>query len=62
MTPRTEPGVERVSPLFAGLGQAIAAELADYDESELAVLLRFITSTGDAVVEATRALREGDEG
>ncbi|GAB4585890.1 MarR family winged helix-turn-helix transcriptional regulator [Nocardia sp. IFM 10818] len=48
-----------VSPLFATLGAAIGADLEDYDDGELDLLLTFVAATNDRVADATDTLRGG---
>ncbi|MBF6328335.1 MarR family transcriptional regulator [Nocardia transvalensis] len=54
----TDTVVQRVTPLFADLGRAIAEQLADYHDHDLTALLGFVTDTTDALTRTTRDLRE----
>ncbi|MEV0028361.1 MarR family transcriptional regulator [Nocardia sp. NPDC050793] len=48
---------DAVAPLFTGLGASVGAYLAECDDSELAVLQRFVAALNDSVAAATDALR-----
>ncbi|WP_306361681.1 MarR family transcriptional regulator [Nocardia sp. CC227C] len=49
---------ELVSPLFQGMGAAVAARLSKYDDADLRLLRDMLADVNEAAAEATGALRD----